>query len=240
MRLRARDGACHAPSRFTQRSLLPTTICWSSGPHRPAQRARRGAWKRQSLPESAQDWISGYRYTHIFTHFLYICDRIMKILLIVCEHMQLFYMERDFLKNLRYSQFYSQSVCLQRITLDSSVKLTSSFSINPVLLILSAKKIQNDVKMSFLLMHAQWWFICNFRGSFTPLWDITSMDIVYIIFQQVRKIIYTDQSSGYLLLICLSKALMTLIQHTETTACTFTQPPTCSHSQFHLLSGSTM
>lgn len=75
------------------------------------------------------------------------------------------------------------------------------------------------------------WFICNFRVSYKPISGITSMDIVYIsissvyIFQQVRKIIYTDRSSGYLLLICLSKTLMTLIQHTETAACTFTQPP---------------
>lgn len=64
VRLRARDGTRHASSRLTQCSLLPTTICWSSGPHCPAQRAGRGAWKRQSLPESAQNWISGYRYTH--------------------------------------------------------------------------------------------------------------------------------------------------------------------------------
>lgn len=66
VRLRACDGTRHASSRLTQRSLLPTTICWSSGPHRPAQRAGRGAWKRQSLPESAQNWITGYRYTHTF------------------------------------------------------------------------------------------------------------------------------------------------------------------------------
>lgn len=66
MRLRAYDGTRHASSRLAQRSLLPTTICWSSGPHRPAQRAGRGARKRQSLPESAQNWISGYRYTHTF------------------------------------------------------------------------------------------------------------------------------------------------------------------------------
>lgn len=71
VRLRARDGTRHASSRLTQCSLLPTTICWSSGPHRPAQGAGRGAWKRQSLPESTQNWISGYTYTHFCTHFLH-------------------------------------------------------------------------------------------------------------------------------------------------------------------------
>lgn len=80
--------------------------------------------------------------------------------------------------------------------------------------------------MSFLPVHAQWLLVhMQFPCFLHTDMGITLMDIVYIFFQQVRKIIYTDWSSGYLLLICLSKALMTLIQHTETTACTFTQPP---------------
>lgn len=41
--LRAHDGVRRSPSRLTQCSLLPASICWSSGPHRPAQRAGWGA-----------------------------------------------------------------------------------------------------------------------------------------------------------------------------------------------------
>lgn len=41
--LRAHDGVRRAPSCLTQCSLLPTSICWSSQPHRPAQRAGWGA-----------------------------------------------------------------------------------------------------------------------------------------------------------------------------------------------------
>ena len=67
MCLRAHGGVCRAPSCLTQCSLLPASICWSSGPHRPAQRAGWGAGKRQSLPEPAQDWITGYTHTHTFT-----------------------------------------------------------------------------------------------------------------------------------------------------------------------------
>lgn len=102
------------------------------------------------------------------------------------------------------------------------MKLTSSFSINPVSFILSVTGMK-DV----LSAHACSMIAGSYAISVLLTTDvgITLMDIVYIFFQQVRKIIYTDQSSGYLLLICLSKALMTLIQHTETTACTFTQPP---------------
>lgn len=68
--LRAHGGVRRAPSCLTQRSLLPASICRSSGPHRPAQRAGWGAGKRQSLPEPAQDWISGYTHTltHIYLH----------------------------------------------------------------------------------------------------------------------------------------------------------------------------
>lgn len=65
--LRVHGGVCRAPSCLTQCSLLPASICWSSGPHRPAQRAGWGAGKRQSLPKPAQDWISGYTRTHTFT-----------------------------------------------------------------------------------------------------------------------------------------------------------------------------
>lgn len=67
--LRAHGGVCCAPSRLTQCSLLPASICRSSGPHRPAQRAGWGAGKRQSLPEPAQDWISGYTHTLTLTQW---------------------------------------------------------------------------------------------------------------------------------------------------------------------------
>lgn len=65
VRLRAHGGVRPAPSSLAQCSLLPASICRSSGPHRPAQRAGWGPGKRQSLSEPAQDWISGYKHTNI-------------------------------------------------------------------------------------------------------------------------------------------------------------------------------
>lgn len=63
--LRAHGCVRRAPPGLTQCSLLPASICRSSGPHRSAQRAGWGAGERQSLPEPAQDWISGYTHTHM-------------------------------------------------------------------------------------------------------------------------------------------------------------------------------
>lgn len=56
---RAEGSERHA-SCLPQCSFLPASVCWSSGPHCPAQRARWGAGKRQSLFKPLQDWISGY------------------------------------------------------------------------------------------------------------------------------------------------------------------------------------
>lgn len=79
---------------------------------------------------------------------------------------------------------------------------------------------KNEVKMTFLPVHAHWcWFACQFHVP-----NPQCILCIYSLSASEKKHIYW-LIVGNLLWICMSKPLMTLIQHTETTTCTFTQPP---------------